>query len=104
MKLVNTSVYKFPNLGIPHESNLNIIGVLLTSRKISHNLNISIDVDTNTYVQGIAGTNNQPKLMDAALALWGHADILGLKYPKVEAKVNILTHNYEILFLCYEND
>lgn len=100
MKLIQTSNFNFPNHGIPHESNLNLIGLTLTSRKIKHQLPVSLNIDPQTYVSSL-----DKKLSDSYAnslrELFDLADSLAGQYKVVEASVHLLGKMYKITFLCY---
>lgn len=100
MKVVATAHYDFPNYGIPHESNLNLIGLTLTSRKITHQIPISLNIDPNTYVKSLS-KDLADQYADSLKQLFDYADSIGLKYKLVSASVHVLGKVYKITFLCY---
>lgn len=100
MKLKTTVNYDFPNYGLPHESNINLIGLTLTGRKVEHKLPVNINIDPNTFINSLH--TEQCKLYAESLEnLFTFADQLGLKYSKVTASVLMLNRSYKITFLCY---
>lgn len=99
MKLIEKQSYLFQNRGIPHENNLNMIGMALTSRKIIHKVPVSVDFEPEAYVKACAGDTKE--VMIDVQELWNAADALGLKYKRVEAEVLMMPRQYKIIFYCY---
>lgn len=100
MEVKNTVAYDFPNYGIPHEANLNLIGLTLSSRKVEHQIPISVNVEPDTYVKTL-GPESAALYADSLRSLWEFVDSLGLGYKKVTAAVHLLGKVYKITFLCY---
>lgn len=99
MRLIEKQSYLFQNRGIPHENNLNLIGLVLTSRKITHEVPVSVDFDSQAYAK--ACSKDSKEVMIDVQELWNAADALGLKYKRVEAKVTMMPRQYKIMFYCY---
>lgn len=99
MKLLEKQTYLFPNFGITHENNLNLIGLVLTSRRIKHSVPVSINIDPEAFAN--ACSNGNPDLLGHVQELWGTCDALGLKFPLVEGSVDIFQRTYKITFKCY---
>lgn len=99
MQEQKTATFNFQNYGLPHESNLNLIGLALSSRKIAHSIPISIDIDPNVFVKqlGPEMTNQYAETLEE---LWNMADDLGLVYSRVSAEVHVMERGYKILFKC----
>lgn len=96
-----TATYNFQNYGIPHESNLNLIGLALSSRKIGHQIPISTDLNPETFVKGL-GPEMTNQYAESLEELWNMADDLGLQYKRVTASVHVMERGYKIMFECHD--
>lgn len=101
MKLLENQTYYFPNFGIPHENNLNLIGLILTSRKVRHNVPVSVNIDPETFAK--ACSNGNTDLLVHIQDLWATCDALGLRFQVVEGIVDAFPRTYKITFKCYGN-
>ena len=100
MELLNTVSYDFPNFGLTHESNLNLIGLVLTSRKIKHKIPVNININSEEYVKSLP-EEARPKCAEVTRELFDITDKFGLRYEQVTATVRILERGYKITLLCY---
>lgn len=100
MKLIEKQVYTFPNYGIPHENNLNLLGMILSSRRISHSIPVNMDIDPIAFASKIG--NNDKDFMANIHDLWATTDALSIRHDLVQAKIMILNRGYKIMFFCYQ--
>lgn len=99
MQEQKTATYNFQNYGLPHESNLNLIGLALSSRKIAHTIPISVDIQPELFVKQL-GPELTNQYAESLEELWNMADDLGLVYKRVTAEVHVMERAYKILFKC----
>lgn len=100
MKIKQTVTWDFPNYGIPHEQNLNLIGMALTIKKIKHQIPVSIIYDVENYFQNLPEVVGK-KYGRSFVELVEYADRLGLAFPLVTASVQVMGTVYKVIFSCY---
>lgn len=100
MKMNQTTSFNFPNHGLTHEANLNLIGLALSSRKIEHDIPISVNVEPEQFVAQL-GPESTTLCAESLRDLWTFADSIGLENKRVTAAVHVLGKVYKITFLCY---
>lgn len=100
MNLQKTATYNFQNYGLPHEDNLNLIGLALSSRKVEHDIPISVNVNPEAFTKKL-GPEMSKSYAESLEELWAIADDVGLEFKKVMATVHILERGYKIILSCY---
>lgn len=100
MKLEFQTRFIMPlNNGIPLENILNLTGLVLSSRKINHEIPISLDIDPEVFTKKIAPDDND--LFSRIQELRDISDSLGMQYKRVEAKTQASNRGVFITFHCY---